>query len=178
MRDGEKSRIRKQATHMTKQEILEIALKIEREEKQFFIELAKHVVKGKIKNFLLELAKESDGHEEEIKKLLGGNREKTYNRTNQKRNREFIETHFQTDILPSLEDIFIMAPEFQNIEKVLDFAAEKERVTAEFFWTLCQYCENFETKIALVQLEKIEYQHLDKIESIRDDYIKKSGRDI
>ena len=174
----EKSRIEKQTTHMTKQEILEIALKIEREEKQFFIELAKHVVNGKIKKCLLEFAKESDGHEKEIKKLLGENREKSRDRNNQKKVREFIETHFQTDILPSLEDIAIMAPEFQDIEKVLEFAAEKEKVTAEFFWILCQYCENFETKTALVQLEKIEYQHLEKIESMRDDYLKNRGEDI
>ncbi len=160
-----------ESADITSREVLEISLKKEREEKLFYTELAGHVANHKVREFLLSMADESDQHEKEIRKLLGENEDDSYSWKKNEAVKKLIETHFQTDIFPPLEEISKIAPQLKGVHMALDFAVEKERVAKDFYGLLGQYCNNFEAKTALILLEKIESEHVMKIESFRKDFL-------
>ena len=154
-------------------EILEIALKKERDEKRFYSELADYVTDSNVQEFMRFMADASADHENEIKKLLGGIEAKTCARIGPAV-KKLNNTNFQTDIFPPLEDIIKIATGFKGIRDVLDFALETERVAAEFYGILGKYCDNFFAKTALLLLEKIELEHVAIIESFREEFLMKS----
>lgn len=155
-------------TEISDLDVLKIALKKEADEKCFYTDLAKHVTDGQVREFLYLMAHESDHHEIEIKKLLGGNGFRTDIRIKENEIGELVDHHFQTDIFPTGDAISKMAPEFKGVREVLDFAIEVEKVAAEFYKLLGQYCEKPLAKAALILLEKIELEHAEKIESFME----------
>ncbi|MFQ5443637.1 MAG: ferritin family protein [Nitrospinales bacterium] len=157
-------------TEISVLDVLEIALKKEADEKRFYTDLAKHVADDQVREFLNLMAHESHHHENEIRKLLGGNGIRTDIRIKRNEVRKLVDHHFQTDIFPTGNDISKMAPEFKGVQEVLDFAIEVENVAAEFYKLLGQYCEKPLAKAALLQLEIIELDHAEKLESFKERY--------
>ena len=159
---------------ITNEELLEISTKIEREGKIFYSELAKHVDDPKVKDFLHAMAKEEALHEKQFKTLLDDKDNNDYGWEKNDSLKKLVEGFYETDIFPSVEEIFEQLPNFQGIRKALDFAIEAEKVSSEFYGLMQESCENMEGKTLLVLLEKAEHEHLEQVEIIRQRYLKKS----
>ena len=160
---------------ITNREILEIFIKIEREGETFYNELAQRVENPKVKEFLKFLAKEEAMHEVQFRKLIENKGDSSYGWENQDSVRDMMAKQFQTDIFPPLDEIERSADELKVIDKALEFAMDAERISAEFYGMLGEYCEDIEAKTALLQLEKAELDHLEKIQSLKDELLKDSG---
>lgn len=156
---------------ITDQQILEVSMKIEREGQAFFMELAKHVEDPDAQNFFSQMAKEEAQHEIHFKALLERKGNKLYGWENQKELHDFLESQFQTDIFPKLDDldnITDYSAKMTSLQKAVDFAREAEMISVEFYSLLGEYCDDIETKTALLLLEQAERDHLNHIEAIRE----------
>jgi rubrerythrin len=157
---------------ITNEELLEISTKIEREGKIFYSELAKHVDDPKVKDFLHTMAREEGLHEKQFKTLLDEKVAHDYGWEKNDPLKKLVEGFYQTDIFPSVDEIFEQLPNFQGIQKALDFAIEAEKVSSEFYGLMQESCKNIRGKTLLVLMEKAEQEHLEQVEIIRDRYTK------
>jgi rubrerythrin len=155
-------------------ELLVLSTKIEGEGKSFYVALAEHIDDPEVKEFLLLMAREEASHETQFKKLLDEKGDNQYGWENDPELRSLINTHFQTDIFPQVDEIFEQLPNFQGIMKAMDFAVEAEKISCEFYGLLQESCTDIETKTFMVLLEKIEQEHLERVESLRDRYLAQS----
>ncbi|KMP10409.1 hypothetical protein UZ36_07715 [Candidatus Nitromaritima sp. SCGC AAA799-C22] len=160
---------------ISNKELLEISTQIERDGRLFYAELSKHIEDPTVQDFLQVMAKEEAQHEIQFKKMLDAKGEGVYGWEDHEGLREMIDKRFKTDIFPSISEIMDQAPKFQGIEKALDFAVEAEKVAAEFYSLLREMCNNIEVKTLLVLLEKAEYDHFNRIQALREEFLKKSG---
>ncbi len=151
---------------ITNQELIELSTKIEREGKVFYKELAQHVTEPDVKEFLLIMAAEEAQHETQFKIMLTEEGPDSFGWENDPSLRKLIDSQFQTDIFPSLEEVFEQLPNFQGIQKALDFALESEKTSAEFYGLLRDACDDIEIKTQLVRLEKAESEHLERVQSL------------
>lgn len=151
---------------ITDQQILEVSLKIEREGQAFYKELAEHIEDPTIKSFLSQMSKEEAQHEIHFKAILKRKGGKLYGWENQKELHDFLD-QFQTDIFPKLDEILDDSSKMASLQKAVDFAREAEKVSVEFYSLLGEYCEDLETKTALLLLEQAERDHLNYIEALR-----------
>jgi len=161
--------------NITNEELLKLATKIEGEGKNFYLELSKYIENPEVKDFLLLMAKEESMHEIQFKKLLDEKGDLHYGWEKNESLRELIDTQFQTDIFPPLEEVFKHLPKFQGIKKAIDFAVEAEKVSSEFYGLLQEACTDIESKTILVLMEKAEQEHLERVEMIRDRYLAESS---
>ena len=159
---------------ISNKELLAISLKIEREGKLFYQELAKRVKDSKVQEFFQVMSKEEAQHEIQFKKMLEEKGSQSYGWENKKELRDLIDGKFQTDIFPRLDEALINLPQYEGIQKALEFAVEAEKVAAEFYSLMGQDCSNIETKTLLVLLEKAEHDHLLRVESLKEHFLKKS----
>ena len=155
---------------ITEKEVLEISLKLEREGAKFYFELAQRISDQVTKDFLLLMAKEEGQHEKKFKELFAKTGSQPFGWEKKKEIRKLINTQFQTDIFPDLNEIFHQANEMEAILKSLDFAMEAESVSAEFYSLLGESCNVIETKTFLLLLEKEELDHLKHIQSLKEKY--------
>ncbi|MFQ5449616.1 MAG: ferritin family protein [Nitrospinaceae bacterium] len=155
---------------ISNEELLALSTKIEREASVFYQELAKHILDPEVKDFVVLMAQEEAKHEIQFKKLLEEKGSKPYGWEKNTRLRNLLDTHYQTDIFPRLEEIFEQLPKFRGIQKALAFAEEAERVSAEFYGLMQEACENIESKTLLLLLEKAEQEHLERIQSLKERY--------
>ena len=162
---------------ISNKELLRISTKIEQDGRLFYAELAKLVDDPTVKDFLQVMAKEEIQHEIQFKKMLDDKGEQVYGWEENEGLRDMIDTQFQTDIFPPLDDIQDKTSQFRTIEKALDFAIEAEKVASEFYGLLRGMCNNIEVKTLLVLLEKAEYEHLERVLSLREEYLKKISED-
>lgn len=162
---------------ITNKELLRLSTKIEYEGKVFYTELSRHIENPEVKEFLLLMAKEESMHEIQFKKLLDDKGDLPYGWEESEALRDLIDTQFQTDIFPQVEEIFEQVPKFQGIKKAIDFAVEAEKVSSEFYGLMQEACTDIESKTLLVLLEKAEQEHLERIEMIRDRYLASSSED-
>jgi len=151
-----------------------LSTKIEGEGKDFYNALAQHIDAPEVKEFLLLMAREEASHEIQFKKLLDKKGDDQYGWENDPNLRNLINTHFQTDIFPQVDEIFEQLPKFQGIMKAMDFAVEAEKISCEFYGLLQESCTDIETKTFMVLLEKIEQEHLERVESLRNRYLAQS----
>ena len=158
-------------------ELLGLSTKIEREGKIFYETLANHIDDPEVKEFLLLMAREEASHEVQFKKLLDEKGDNQYGWEKDPDLRNLIDTHFQTDIFPRVDEMFEQLPKFQGILKAMDFALEAEKISCEFYELLQESCNDIETKTFMVLLEKIEQEHLERIESLRERYYASSIKD-
>ncbi|GJL80356.1 MAG: hypothetical protein NPINA01_33450 [Nitrospinaceae bacterium] len=161
--------------NISNKELLVLSTKIESEGEDFYAALAKNVSDPEVKEFLLLMAREEANHEVQFKNLLDEKGDDTYGWENDSNLRELIDTHYQTDIFPKLEDVIEHLPGFDGILKAIESAIEAEKVSCEFYGLLQQACTNMESKALLVLLEKVEQEHLERVEKIRDRYLEKSS---
>jgi rubrerythrin len=149
----------------TNSEILELAVKIEREGKRFYAELSEHVSDAKVREFLNLMVKEEAAHEIHFKKML--ETEDDIGWENDENLKQLVKENFQTDIFPPLEKILTELPRFEGLEKAFNFAIEAEKVAAEFYRMLTDACTNFEIKTHLALLEKAEREHCNVVETLK-----------
>ena len=163
--------------NISNKELLVLSTKIEAEGNIFYVALADHVDDPGVKEFLLLMAREEASHEIQFNKLIDEKGKNQYGWENDQNLRELIDTHFQTDIFPRLDEVFEQLPNFQGILKAMDFAVEAEKISCEFYGLLQESCSDIETKTFMVMLEKIEQEHLERVESLRDRYQASSLKD-
>jgi len=161
---------------ISNQELLEISLKIERDGRIFYEELSKFIEDSTIKEFILVMAREEVQHEKQFKKMLEDKGGSAYGWENQSELRQLIDNRFQTDIFPNLDEIFQQLPKFQGIQKALEFAIETEKVSSEFYGLLRETCRDYEVKTLLILLEKAEHEHLQRVQALKEHYLKKTLR--
>jgi len=150
---------------ITTSELLELSIKIEREGQRFYNELAGYVKDPIVKEFLIHMAKEEATHESQFKKLIeeidnsewGGDENL----------KKLVAEKFQTDIFPKIDEVLDRLPKFKDLERAFDFAIESEKVSAEFYRILGNACKDIELKTKLLQLEKAELDHCDKVEYLK-----------
>jgi rubrerythrin len=158
-------------------ELLALSTKIEGEGKDFYTALAGHIDDREVKEFLLLMAREEANHEIQFRKLLDEKGDDSYGWESDPNLRNLINTHFQTDIFPKVDEIFEQLPQFQGINKALDFAVDAEKISCEFYGLLQESCTDIETKTFMVMLEKIEQEHLERVELLRERYLVQSSKD-
>lgn len=161
---------------ITDKEILEISLKIERDGGEFYNKLAEHVADPKIQEFLLHLAKDEAQHEKQFKKMLREKGSSLHGWEKNKAIHKLIESQFQTDIFPKVDEIFDQLPNFQGIQKAIDFAIEAEKTSAEFYSLLGEFCDDIEAKTLLVMMEKAERDHLTQVLALKKQYLDESRK--
>ena len=157
---------------ITDQEILDLALKIEREGQAFYERLSRHIQDSTVKNFVLQMHKEEIQHEKLFRIMLETKDEKPYGWEDKQELQDFISENFKTDIYPPLEDILPEDTKFETLQKAVDFAMEAEMISAEFYSLLGDFCDNLEAKTALLLLEKAERDHVKEILAIKDKLLK------
>ncbi len=153
------------------QELLEISLKIERDGKRFYGELANTVPDPKVRDFFSLMAREEALHEKQFQRLIELKGHKYYGWENNPSLREFIDREFQTDIFPPPNEVFHQMSAIGGIQKALDFAMDAERIVGEFFRLLHNSCDDIEIKTLLTILEKAEREHLERVKSFRSRFI-------
>ena len=149
----------------TNSEILELAVKIEREGMRFYSELSQHVDDPKVKEFLKLMEKEEAAHEIHFKKMLETKEDLGWE--NDENLKQLVKEKFQTDIFPPLEDTLAELPRFEGIEKAFNFAIEAEKVAAEFYRILGDASTDFEIKTHIALLEKAELEHCKVVETLK-----------
>jgi rubrerythrin len=150
---------------VTNSELLELAVKIEREGQRFYTQLAEHVDDPRVQEFLNLMIKEEAAHEIHFKKML--ETDSDFGWETDKDLKKLIMDSFQTDIFPSLDDTLSELPRFEGIEKAFDYAIEAEKVAAEFYRILGDACNDIELKTNMVLLEKAELEHCNVVEALK-----------
>ena len=150
---------------LTNSELLELSVRIEREGKRFYSQLAEHVDDPKVQEFLKLMVKEEAAHEIHFKKML--ETDKDFGWDSNEDLKKLIEESFQTDIFPPLEETLNQLPRFEGIEKAFDFAIEAEKVAVEFYRILGDACSDIEIKTNMVLLEKAEIEHCNVVETLK-----------
>ena len=161
--------------NITNQELLEISLKIERDGKRFYNELAKKVIDPKVSEFFQIMAKEEALHENQFTHLIESKNVERFGWEGDIMLRKFIDKEFKTDIFPSTKEVIDMRPKTGGIEKALELAMNAERIVGEFFRLLHNSCDDIEIKTLLTILEKSEYEHLERVKSFKSRYLKYSN---
>ena len=161
--------------NITNQELLGISLKIERDGKRFYSELAEKVSDPKVSEFFQIMAKEEALHENQFKNLIESKNIDRYGWEADIMLRKFIDKEFKTDIFPSTKEVIDMLPKTGGIEKALELAMNAERIVGEFFRLLHNSCDDIEIKTLLTILEKSEYEHLERVKSFKSRYLKYSN---
>ena len=161
--------------NITNQELLEISLKIERDGKRFYNELAKKVIDPKVSEFFQIMAKEEALHENQFTHLIESKNVDRFGWEGDIMLRKFIDKEFKTDIFPSTKEVIDMLPKTGGIEKALELAMNAERIVGEFFRLLHNSCDDIEIKTLLTILEKSEYEHLERVKSFKSRYLKYSN---
>ena len=161
--------------NITNQELLEISLKIERDGKRFYNELAKKVIDPKVSEFFQIMAKEEALHENQFTHLIESKNVDRFGWEGDIMLRKFIDKEFKTDIFPSTKELIDMLPKTGGIEKALELAMNAERIVGEFFRLLHNSCDDIEIKTLLTILEKSEHEHLERVKSFKSRYLKYSN---
>jgi len=158
---------------ISNEELLKASIQIEREGKVFYSELCNYIDDPTTKEFLQVMATEEAIHEEQFKKILDEKNDRAYGWENQQNLRELLDNKFKTDIFPPINKIMDQASKLQGVGQALDFAVEAEKVSAEFYSLLGDACDEIDIKTQLVQLEKAEKEHLDRVKSLAKHYAPK-----
>ena len=153
------------------EELLEISIKLERDGKRFYTELAKAVQDPVLKDFFKLMAREEAQHEKQFKDLLDSKKGKKLGWENNSSLRYFIDREFQTDIFPPIKETLKELPNLGGIRKAFDIAVESERISGEFFRLLHATCNDIEIKTLLTILEKLEAEHLEKVSSLKKRFL-------
>ena len=161
--------------NITNQELLEISLKIERDGKRFYNELAKKVIDPKVSEFFQIMAKEEALHENQFTHLIESKNVDRFGWEGDIMLRKFIDKEFKTDIFPSTKEVIDMLPKTGGIEKALELAMNAERIVGEFFRLMHNSCDDIEIKTLLTILEKSEHEHLERVKSFKSRYLKYSN---
>ena len=157
---------------ITANEVLELSLQMEREGQAFYKALSRYIEEPLIKTFIQRMHKEEIQHEKLFRIMLEEKGDKNYGWEDKKVLHDFIDEHFKTDIFPPLEDIFSGDPTFESLQKAVNFAVEAEKIAAEFYSLLGEFCEDLEAKTSILLLEQAENEHVKQVLAIKDKLLK------
>ena len=156
--------------NITNQELLGISLKIERDGKRFYSELAENITDKKVSEFFRLMAQEEALHENQFKQIIESNDIIRYGWEEDLTLRNFIDKEFKTDIFPPTKEVLNQLKKIGGINKALDLAMDAERIVGEFFRLLHNSCDDIEIKTLLTILEKAEHEHLERIKSFKSKF--------
>ena len=156
--------------NITNQELLEISLKIERDGKRFYSELAEKINDKKVSEFFRLMAREEALHENQFKQVIESNDIIRYGWEEELALRNFIDKEFKTDIFPPTKDVLSQLKKDGGINKALELAMDAERIVGEFFRLLHNSCDDIEIKTLLTILEKAEHEHLERVRSFKSKF--------
>jgi rubrerythrin len=157
------------------EELLEIIVKIEQEGQAFYKKLANHISDPMVKDYLLLMSKDEAQHENKIKNFLGEQEDRKYGWEDKPALREFVDAHLIQGLFPDLDEILKNLPEFEGIQKALNFALKAEEFAFEFYKILRQSCDDFETKTLMIEMESEEKAHCAYIQKLIEDLKKESS---
>ncbi len=149
---------------VSNKELLDIIINIERKAQAFYEELANHVSEPMISNYLLLMAKDEAHHETQFEAILGKEECKKYGWEDSSALREFIDKNLKPGLFPPLEGVLENLSKFEGVRKALTISLKCEEIAVEFFRTLRDCCEDFETQTILIPLESEEKLHCDYIQ--------------
>jgi len=156
--------------NITNQELLGISLKIERDGKRFYSELAENITDKKVSEFFRLMAQEEALHENQFKQIIESNDIIRYGWEEDLTLRNFIDKEFKTDIFPPTKEVLNQLKKIGGINKALDLAMDAERIVGEFFRLLHNSCDDIEIKTLLTILEKAEHEHLERVRSFKSKF--------
>lgn len=156
--------------NITNQELLGISLKIERDGKRFYSELAENITDKKVSEFFRLMAQEEALHENQFKQIIESNDIIRYGWEEDLTLRNFIDKEFKTDIFPPAKEVLNQLKKIGGINKALDLAMDAERIVGEFFRLLHNSCDDIEIKTLLTILEKAEHEHLERVRSFKSKF--------
>ena len=156
--------------NVTNQELLEISLKIERDGKKFYRELAEKIKDKQVSEFFQLMAREEALHENQFKHMIESKSIDRYGWEEDSALRKFIDKEFKTDIFPPTKEILGQFQLAGRINKALELAMDAERIVGEFFRLLHNSCEDIEIKTLLTILEKAEREHLERVKSFKSKF--------
>jgi len=156
--------------NITNQELLGISLKIERDGKRFYSELAENITDKKVSEFFRLMAQEEALHENQFKQIIESNDIIRYGWEEDLTLRNFIDKEFKTDIFPPTKEVLNQLKKIGGINKALDLAMDAERIVGEFFRLLHNSCDDIEIKTLLTILEKAEREHLERVRSFKSKF--------
>ena len=156
--------------NITNQELLGISLKIERDGKRFYSELAENITDKKVSEFFRLMAQEEALHENQFKQIIESNDIIRYGWEEDLTLRNFIDKKFKTDIFPPTKEVLNQLKKIGGINKALDLAMDAERIVGEFFRLLHNSCDDIEIKTLLTILEKAEHEHLERVRSFKSKF--------
>ena len=156
--------------NITNKELLGISLKIERDGKRFYSELAENITDKKVSEFFRLMAQEEALHENQFKQIIEPNDIIRYGWEEDLTLRNFIDKEFKTDIFPPTKEVLNQLKKIGGINKALDLAMDAERIVGEFFRLLHNSCDDIEIKTLLTILEKAEHEHLERIKSFKSKF--------
>ena len=147
-------------------EVLELFVKFVQEGQTLYKNLANYISDPMIKDSLLFMAAEEVQHEIQFKTILEEQRDRKYGWEDNHDFRELIDKHFQQDIFPKLNEILEHLPNFEGLQKALDFALKYEERVIELYATLRKCCMNYETKRLMIEMESDGKNHCDYIQKL------------
>ena len=156
--------------NITNKELLGISLKIERDGKRFYSELAENITDKKVSEFFRLMAQEEALHENQFKQIIESNDIIRYGWEEDLTLRNFIDKEFKTDIFPPTKEVLNQLKKIGGINKALDLAMDAERIVGEFFRLLHNSCDDIEIKTLLTILEKAEREHLERVRSFKSKF--------
>ena len=156
--------------NITNKELLGISLKIERDGKRFYSELAENITDKKVSEFFRLMAQEEALHENQFKQIIESNDIIRYGWEEDLTLRNFIDKEFKTDIFPPTKEVLNQLKKIGGINKALDLAMDAERIVGEFFRLLHNSCDDIEIKTLLTILEKAEHEHLERVKSFKSKF--------
>ena len=156
--------------NITNKELLGISLKIERDGKRFYSELAENITDKKVSEFFRLMAQEEALHENQFKQIIESNDIIRYGWEEDLTLRNFIDKEFKTDIFPPTKEVLNQLKKIGGINKALDLAMDAERIVGEFFRLLHNSCDDIEIKTLLTILEKAECEHLERVRSFKSNF--------
>ena len=156
--------------NITNKELLGISLKIERDGKRFYSELAENITDKKVSEFFRLMAQEEALHENQFKQIIESNDIIRYGWEEDLTLRNFIDKEFKTDIFPPTKEVLNQLKKIGGINKALDLAMDAERIVGEFFRLLHNSCDDIEIKTLLTILEKAEHEHLERVRSFKSKF--------
>ncbi len=151
------------------EELLEFMVKIEQEGQAFYKKLSSHISDPMVKDYLLLMSKDEAQHEKKIKKFMEGQEDRKYGWEDNPALREFVDAHLIQGLFPDLDEILKNLPEYEGIQKALNFALKSEELAFEFYKILRQSCDDSETQILMIEMESEEKAHCAYIQKLIED---------
>jgi rubrerythrin len=157
------------------EKLLEFFVKIEQEGQTFYKKLARHISDPVVKGYLLLMSGDEAEHEKNFKLLLGGKEDRKFGWEDDPAISQFVDAHHLEGLFPDLDEVLGNLPDPEGIQKALNLALKSEELAFEFYKALVESCDDFETKMLMIEMESEEKGHCAYIQNLIDGLKKKNS---